>query len=702
MAEVGVDEPGADVPSMPLTGGDAECYICCSPIPAEEEYFECPKAPKPHAHTICSGCFADYVKHCCENYAVGQKIPLRCSMTKCEFFIPDLDVRRVLLNPKLARGPEIWELYQKTQVKSALNEGPKDEIPVTCHVCGYTEILVAAPPQYWEQLKRIKGIGRLLAEKASADFKEEQTKEVKERFKKIADDINKDLQLEIDNLAKEYQVYVDMAEARYAEAKKNAQEEKEARLLAASEQYSLSESEYWKVVSELHELHWGEKLENRTHANQQVRAMFTDFKMDDADFELLFDFVPDPKPDDPPEKAEELKQRKMRQLKVRAEMLNQEMRMSAPRIDDAIVEGEATMIEAFKIADDIKANELQLPTQQRADSLKLIEVRRVELMEKLKQDEEHELQFVNVQAQSLIEKRMKALDSDAVRIKLRDKLLMKVPKLDRQKSEDDEKRKEEERKKLEEEKKQAEKEEDAKKKKKKSKKKILQDLKDAAAGKDDVKIESDTHDIDIVELLDEDDDLKIDDNFATGTSQFFVCAHVSCEGAVCVRCQERLTKAQVDSHVCKEDAVQDLYTKLLEVLAEESSVKCPSCKNIWRKDLACTHMYCEKCNGYFCYHCGRSKQEVGGDFGPHNNWNLTNPEDDPDHCPMYLHYKYGDRPGNDNRMDGDAQKALDKFHQSKQKKAVAKFKETIDAALWDEMLKARFPFGIWDESRPAS
>jgi len=452
-------------------------------------------------------------------------------------------------------------------------------------------------------------------------------------------------------------------------------------------------------------LHWGEKLENKTHANQQVRAMFTEFKIDDADYELLFDVVPDPKFDDPPEKKEELKQRKMRQLKIRAEMLNQEMRMQAPRIDDAIVVGEAQMVEAIKLAEDIKNNELQIPTQQRADALKMIEMRRLEMMEKVKQDEASEMEFVNVQAISLVEKRMKALDSDSVRIKLRDKLLMSVPSLDRQKSEESEKKKLEEEKKLEELKASSSAEDGKKKKKekkgKKEKLKLIKELEAAAAAKDDVKIQTDTHDIDIVELLD-DDDLKIDDQFSAGTSQFFVCRHVGCDGTVCVRCQERLTRGQVSTHVCKEDAVQELYTKLLEVLAEASTTKCPGCKSIWRKDLACTHMYCEKCNGYFCYHCGRSKQECGGDFGPHNTWNLSNADDDPDHCPMYLHYKYGDRPGSDNRMDGDAQKALDKFHQRKQQKAVAKFKETADAALWDEVLKSRFPFGIWDENRPVA
>jgi hypothetical protein len=577
-----------------------DCYICCCPIGAGEQYFECPKAtPNPHAHTLCSGCFADYVKHCCENYAVGQKIPLHCSMTKCEYYMPDLDVRRILLDPKLERGAAVWELYQKTQVKSALNEGPKDEIPVTCHICGYTEILVAAPPQYWEQLKRIKNIGRLLADKASADFKDQETKKVKEKFALIAEDINKNLQLEIDNLAKEFQIYVDMAEAKFNESKKNANDEKEAWVMRETMQYSQSETAYWEVVSELHDLHWGEKLENRTHANQQVRAMFVDFKMDDADYELLFDVVADPKPDDPAEKKEELKQRKMRQLKIRAEMLNQEMRMQAPRIDDAIVIGDAQCIEAIKLAEDIRNNELQLPTQQRADALKMIEIRRLEMMEKLKQDEAADLEMINVQAQSLIEKRMKALDSDSVRIKLRDKLLMKVPKLDRQKSEEQEKKKKEEEKKREEEDKKKEEdkkqEEDGKKKKKKKdRKKLIKELEAAAAsGKEEIKIEADAQDIDIVELLD-DDDFKIDDQFAIGTSQFFVCAHVSCEGAVCVRCQERLTKAQVEKHVCKEDAVQELYTKLLEVLADASSVKCPSCKSIWRKDLACTHMYCGK------------------------------------------------------------------------------------------------------------
>jgi hypothetical protein len=147
--------------------------------------------------------------------------------------------------------------------------------------------------------------------------------------------------------------------------------------------------------------------------------------------------------------------------------------------------------------------------------------------------------------------------------------------------------------------------------------------------------------------------------------------------------------------MCKEDALQDIYNKLVDLLAEASSVKCPGCSYTWRKDLACTHMNCEKCHLEFCYHCGKSKSELGGDFGPHNEWTLNTPED-AGKCPMYLQFKYGDNlPAGAERMDGDPQHALNRFHTEKQKLSISNYSLKIDPILFQEVIRTKFPLGIW-------
>ena len=71
------------------------------------------------------------------------------------------------------------------------------------------------------------------------------------------------------------------------------------------------------------------------------------------------------------------------------------------------------------------------------------------------------------------------------------------------------------------------------------------------------------------------------------SSQFFMCRNASCMGAFCLRCEVFLTKDAILDHICQIDAVHELYKEVLHILAENSTRRCPTCGQMWRKDLEC-------------------------------------------------------------------------------------------------------------------
>eukprot|EP00475_Leptophrys_vorax_P002897 TRINITY_DN11649_c0_g1_i2.p1 TRINITY_DN11649_c0_g1~~TRINITY_DN11649_c0_g1_i2.p1 ORF type:complete len:735 (-),score=139.40 TRINITY_DN11649_c0_g1_i2:2496-4478(-) len=165
------------------------------------------------------------------------------------------------------------------------------------------------------------------------------------------------------------------------------------------------------------------------------------------------------------------------------------------------------------------------------------------------------------------------------------------------------------------------------------------------------------------------------------TSQFFVCRNLFCDGAFCLKCESFLKKQVLSYHFCSTDPVEKLYSRVVETLATGSSRSCPNCGTSGMKDLNCTHITCDKCSQRFCYVCGTAESKLEGGFDGHNDWDIHNPQ--PNKCPMYLHYKYGN--------GEDPAQALDSFHRELQISAIAKLKEEVkDDKLWEEMEEKKF------------
>lgn len=75
-----------------------------------------------------------------------------------------------------------------------------------------------------------------------------------------------------------------------------------------------------------------------------------------------------------------------------------------------------------------------------------------------------------------------------------------------------------------------------------------------------------------------------------------------------------------------------------DAIEEGTGVRCPSCQHLGRKDDACTHITCPKCQTMFCYLCGGDEATVDKAPGnvvtiyAHNeDWDIN-----PRRCPMYL------------------------------------------------------------------
>eukprot|EP00475_Leptophrys_vorax_P044267 TRINITY_DN8806_c0_g1_i1.p1 TRINITY_DN8806_c0_g1~~TRINITY_DN8806_c0_g1_i1.p1 ORF type:complete len:621 (+),score=176.81 TRINITY_DN8806_c0_g1_i1:151-1863(+) len=176
-----------------------------------------------------------------------------------------------------------------------------------------------------------------------------------------------------------------------------------------------------------------------------------------------------------------------------------------------------------------------------------------------------------------------------------------------------------------------------------------------------------------------------------GTVQFFICKNEFCTGAFCMRCETFCDKTELKGHVCRIDHLEDLYNDVLFTLAEAGSRKCPQCGTVGLKDLACTHITCDKCGSRWCYHCQVLEKNLAGGFSAHNQWNLNTPEGS-NRCPMYLQYKYGERAAGE-RTDGDPAKSLEKYHRTLQEQAIEKLQARTDPKLWEEMIAKKFPNG---------
>jgi hypothetical protein len=188
-------------------------------------------------------------------------------------------------------------------------------------------------------------------------------------------------------------------------------------------------------------------------------------------------------------------------------------------------------------------------------------------------------------------------------------------------------------------------------------------------------------------------DLKTKSNL---TSQFFVCKNAKCNGVFCLKCERFLEKMEMRKHICERDAKNELYQSILTILAENGSRKCPTCGYMGRKDLECTQIKCDKCSHSYCYVCGKSDSEIDGGLRNHYNWHIFTQESG-NQCPLYLQYKYGSELGADDRMNGDPQIALNKFHEELQRRAIDLKKSKTDPTLWEELMIEKFPNGIFGD-----
>eukprot|EP00475_Leptophrys_vorax_P014708 TRINITY_DN2098_c0_g1_i2.p1 TRINITY_DN2098_c0_g1~~TRINITY_DN2098_c0_g1_i2.p1 ORF type:complete len:532 (-),score=148.83 TRINITY_DN2098_c0_g1_i2:53-1648(-) len=183
----------------------------------------------------------------------------------------------------------------------------------------------------------------------------------------------------------------------------------------------------------------------------------------------------------------------------------------------------------------------------------------------------------------------------------------------------------------------------------------------------------------------------------TDSTKYFSCPLDNCQGAFCVACMKPLKKHDIHGHRCQLEGaeVDSLYEDVLEALAKASVRACPKCGYSAQKDLECTHMTCPKCEEIWCYVCGRPAADFGGQIYTHNKWTLNSPPNT-DQCPMYLQNKWGDvKEEHAPRMTGDPAKALMKFHQELQRKAIDALKKKAKPETWDKMMEKYFPRGIF-------
>jgi len=184
---------------------------------------------------------------------------------------------------------------------------------------------------------------------------------------------------------------------------------------------------------------------------------------------------------------------------------------------------------------------------------------------------------------------------------------------------------------------------------------------------------------------------------------------VACHAHMCLCCSAWMDSDEaMRAHICHERRFGQIYNHLLELLSTNALMICPHCNFRGRKDNACCHITCSKCSTSWCYVCGRSLASLNErTFANHNLWKLSSNDDML--CPMYLQYMYGDRlppplptngiGGDDDRFNGDADAALERFHIDRQKRAVAAYVDTLspaDQLVYQQVLALNFPTGIWD------
>jgi len=205
---------------------------------------------------------------------------------------------------------------------------------------------------------------------------------------------------------------------------------------------------------------------------------------------------------------------------------------------------------------------------------------------------------------------------------------------------------------------------------------------------------------------------------STLCSTYFECELPSCRTVTCLNCNAVVTSSDIDTsspHECafSPSRENEIYTQLLDLLALHSTMTCPKCAYVGRKDLSCCHITCPSCSARWCYPCGRLESELeGGTFGRHNTgWSVTSP---PDRCPMYLQYAFGGGAPHDSpsfelpasgaystNYSADAGRiALDRFHMHRQRVAVSAYAASLpsdaDRMVLEHVIRTRFANGtIW-------
>jgi hypothetical protein len=167
------------------------------------------------------------------------------------------------------------------------------------------------------------------------------------------------------------------------------------------------------------------------------------------------------------------------------------------------------------------------------------------------------------------------------------------------------------------------------------------------------------------------------------TSLLFICKNLFCDGAYCLLCKTFFKKQDMLGHICSDSALESLYQQVMETLATSASRACPECGSSGMKDLACTHITCDKCKHKFCYVCGKSEKSFEGGFINHNKWTGKTPWEGSETCPMYLQDGWGD--------DKSAELALENFHRELQCSALEELRKKLNNdMLWQHMIEAKF------------
>jgi len=168
---------------------------------------------------------------------------------------------------------------------------------------------------------------------------------------------------------------------------------------------------------------------------------------------------------------------------------------------------------------------------------------------------------------------------------------------------------------------------------------------------------------------------------------------IACGGSTCLRCFREVKRDKLFDHDCEANLNLDkMYNEIIEVLDSASFQTCPHCLTKGVKDLACTHITCNKCKKKWCYLCRSLKEDLPGKtFTNHNKWKGLDSRVKRGHCPMYLHYVY----------KGSAKNSLTLFHLHKQKLALEAYKEGFSEKqkmTFDMVINDRFRGQLFDKS----